>query len=65
MECRMNGLIISELVRIAIAQMAVPVSWEFLQSTNVTDEQLAALQRRLGNAWNFFGVKKMHWRWSA
>ncbi len=45
-----NGLshdrvVISELVRIALAQIALNVNWEYLQSTNVTDEQLAVLQR--------------------
>jgi hypothetical protein len=40
-----DRVIISELVRIAIVAMAVPVTWEILQSTNVTDEQLATLQR--------------------
>jgi len=40
-----DRLIISELVRIAIAQMGAPVTWEFLQSTNVTDDQLITLQR--------------------
>ena len=39
-----DRVVISELVRIAIAAIAVPVAWEMLQSTNVTDEQLAALQ---------------------
>jgi hypothetical protein len=39
--------IISELVQIAIAAMAVPVSWEVLQSPNVTDGQLAQLE----NGW--------------
>jgi hypothetical protein len=39
-----DRLIISELVRIAIAQMAAPVTWEFLQFTNVTESQLGALQ---------------------
>jgi hypothetical protein len=37
-------LVISELVRIAIAQIALTANWEFLQSTNLTDEQLAELQ---------------------
>ena len=41
---REERLVISELVRIAIANIALPVNWELLQSTNVTDEQLAALQ---------------------
>ena len=36
---------ISELVRIAIAQIALTVNWEILQSSNLTDEQLAALQQ--------------------
>jgi hypothetical protein len=39
-----DRVVISELVRIAIAQIAAPVVWEILQSTNVTDEQLATLQ---------------------
>jgi hypothetical protein len=40
--------IISELVQIAIAAIAVPPTWEVLQSPNVTDAQLAQLQ----NSWN-------------
>ena len=36
--------IISELVQIAIATIAVPVTWSVLQSPNLTDEQLAQLQ---------------------
>lgn len=36
--------LISELVRIAVAQIAVSANWELLQSTVVRDEQLAALQ---------------------
>lgn len=39
-----DRLIISELVRMAMAQIALPVSWEILQATNVTDEQLTQLQ---------------------
>ena len=35
---------ISQLVRIAIAQIALTANWEVLQSPNLTDEQLAALQ---------------------
>jgi len=42
---RDERLVISELVRIAIAQIAVTVTWEILQSPNLTDEQLAELQR--------------------
>lgn len=40
-----DRILISELVRIAIAQISVSANWEFLQSTNLTDEQLASLQR--------------------
>lgn len=42
---RDERLVISELVRIAIAQIALTVNWEILQSPNMTDEQLAAMQR--------------------
>ncbi len=35
---------ISQLVRIAIAQIACAAMWEFLQSSNLTDSQLAGLQ---------------------
>lgn len=35
---------ISQLVRIAIAQIACAATWEFLQSSNLTDSQLAGLQ---------------------
>lgn len=38
-------LLISQLVSIAIAAIATPPTWELLQSPNVTDEQLAALQK--------------------
>jgi hypothetical protein len=41
---RDEHLVISELVRIAISAIAVPGTWEILQSPNVTDGQLAALQ---------------------
>jgi hypothetical protein len=45
--CSTNDrLIISELVRMALAQMTAPVVWETLQATNITDEQLATLQRQ-------------------
>ena len=37
-------VLISQLVRIAMAAIAVSPTWELLQSTNVTDAQLAALQ---------------------
>lgn len=38
-------LLISQLVRIAMAQIAVNAQWEFLQSPNLTEPQLAMLQR--------------------
>jgi hypothetical protein len=37
-------IVISQLVRIAMAQISVPVTWELLQCPNVTDPQLAAIQ---------------------
>ncbi len=37
-------LVISELVRIAIAQMAVSLNWEVLQANGLTDGQLSELQ---------------------
>jgi hypothetical protein len=40
-----EGLLISHLVRIAITAIAVVPTWEFLQATNVTDAQLAAVQQ--------------------
>jgi hypothetical protein len=42
---RDERLVISELVRIAITQITLTANWEFLQSTNLTDEQLAELQQ--------------------
>ena len=42
---RDERLVISELVRIAIAQIALTVNWEILQFPNLTDEQLVELQR--------------------
>jgi hypothetical protein len=42
---REERLVISELVRMAIAQITLTANWEFLQSTNLTDEQLAGLQQ--------------------
>ena len=42
---RNKRLVISELVRIAIANIALTVNWEVLQSTNMTDEQLTELQQ--------------------
>ena len=42
---RDERLLISELVRIAITQIAVGPTWELLQSPNLTDAQLAQLQQ--------------------
>ena len=42
---RDERLAIFELVRIALAQIALTANWEILQSPNLTDEQLAGLQR--------------------
>ncbi len=42
-----EGLLISHLVRIAMASIAITPTWELLQTTNVTDGQLAAVQ----NGW--------------
>jgi hypothetical protein len=39
-----EGLLISHLVRLAMAAIAVVPTWELLQATNVTDAQLAAVQ---------------------
>jgi hypothetical protein len=39
-----DHLLISELVRIAITSIASGATWEFLQSTNLTDTQLSVLQ---------------------
>jgi hypothetical protein len=36
--------VISELVRIAIAQIVMPVTWELLQSTNITEAQMTNIQ---------------------
>lgn len=43
-------LIISQLVRIASANIGVAATWEFLQSPKVRDEQLAILQREWTDA---------------
>jgi hypothetical protein len=40
-----EGVLISHVVRIAMASIAVAPTWEFLQATNVTDAQLAAVQK--------------------
>ena len=37
-------LLISQLVRIGMLQIAVPAQWGFLQATNLSDDQLALLQ---------------------
>lgn len=40
-----EGLLISHLVRIAMANITVTSTWELLQATNATDTQLAAVQQ--------------------
>jgi hypothetical protein len=40
-----EGFLISHLVRIAMTAIAVAPTWELLQATNVTDAQLAAVQK--------------------
>lgn len=40
-----EGLLISHLVRIAITAIAVAPTWELLQATNLTDAQLALVQK--------------------
>src|ERR1700677_4569640 len=47
---RDERLEISELVRIAIAQMALAGNWELLQAPEVTDKQLAELQQSWTNS---------------
>jgi hypothetical protein len=47
---RDERLAISELVRMAIAQVALAANWELLQSSKVSDQQLATLQ----NDWTNF-----------
>ena len=60
-----EGLLISHLVRIAIAAIAVTPTWELLQATNVTDAQLAAVQHGweqldfLRDAQNVFGLERV------
>ena len=61
---RDERLVISELVRIAIAQIALTANWEILQSPNMTDEQLAELQRDWMGL-DFIHGMKMRWRWSV
>ncbi len=43
-------LLISQLVRIAMAHIAIAAQWEFLQGTNITDQQLAMLERDWADA---------------
>jgi len=38
-------LLISQLVRIAMAQITFTAQWDYLQSTNLSDQQLAMLER--------------------
>jgi hypothetical protein len=46
---RNERLVISELVRIAIAQITLTANWEVLQSTNLTDGELTELQNDWAN----------------
>jgi hypothetical protein len=46
---RHDRLAISELVRIAMAQITLTANWELLQATNLTDQQLAHLQTSWAN----------------
>ncbi len=39
-----DRIVITELVRIALAHITTVATWEYLQATNLTDPQLAALQ---------------------
>ena len=62
---RNERLMISQLVRIAMAQYgATGANWEILQSTNLTDEQLAELQGRIGRQWISSEARKMLWQWN-
>jgi len=60
----MEGLLISHLVRMAMTAIAVTPTWELLQTTNVTDAQLAAVEKGwqqmdlLGNAENAFVTER-------
>ena len=60
-----DKLLISHLVHIAIAAIAVSPTWELLQHTNATDAQLAALQKGweqldfLGDAENAFVTERI------
>jgi hypothetical protein len=59
-----EGLLISHLVRIAMTAIAVAPTWELLQATNVTDAQLAAVQKGweqmdfLSDATNFYVLER-------
>jgi hypothetical protein len=60
-----EGLLISHLVRIAMTAIAVGPTWELLQTTNVTDAQLAAVQKSwaqldfLSGATNAFTMERV------
>jgi hypothetical protein len=49
-----DEVLIGHLVRVAIFAVAVAPTWEFLQATNATEAQLAAVQ----NAWQQFNTLK-------
>jgi hypothetical protein len=63
----MEGLLISHLVRMAMTEIAVAPTWELLQTTNVTDAQLAAVQKGwqqlnfLGDVESVFVTERAWW----
>jgi hypothetical protein len=59
-----EGIMISQLVRLAMTGIAITPTWELLQATNVTEAQLAAVQAGweqmdfLGDATNAFVMER-------
>jgi hypothetical protein len=59
-----DDLLIGHLVRVAITAVAISPTWEFLQATNATDAQLAAVQKSwqqlnfLKDAENVFAMER-------
>jgi len=60
-----EGLLISHMVRIAMANVAISPTWELLQSPNATDPQLAMLQNQwdrldfFADATNVFALERV------